>query len=478
MLFMENLNTRIRTRFAPSPTGFIHLGNLRSALYPWAFARAKQGDFILRIEDTDQDRSSQEAVDVIIEGLQWLGLDIDEGPFYQMQRLDRYQAVLQQMINSGDAYYCYMSEEELNTLRNAQIENKEKPRYNGTWRPEPGKVLPPIPNDVKPVVRFKNPLSGSVIWKDAVKGVISIANEELDDLVIARPDGTPTYNFCVVVDDLDMKITHVIRGDDHINNTPRQINIIHALGGQVPVYGHLPTVLNEQGEKMSKRNGAKSVRDYQESGYLPEAILNYLARLGWSHGDAEIFSKEQFIAWFDLENLGKSPAQYSPDKLLFLNHHYIQNGDSEDLAKRAMPFAIKEGIAFAGNDVVKGPSFVKVVDLLKARANTLIEIAQGAKLFYMDPPQHDVQSTDFIHHVQPSIVPAIQDFVGLLSASDGSKEAIAAAMKTTLGKHSLKMPALAMPIRYLMFATTQTPAIDAMMSILGKEESIKRLSII
>ena len=475
---MENLNTRIRTRFAPSPTGFIHLGNLRSALYPWAFARAKGGDFILRIEDTDQERSTQEAVDVIIEGLQWLGLDIDEGPFYQMQRLDRYQAVLQEMIQKGDAYYCYMSEDELNVLRDAQIANKEKPRYNGTWRPEPGKVLPAIPDGIKPVVRFKNPLSGNVFWKDAVKGVISIANEELDDLVIARPDGTPTYNFCVVVDDLDMKITHVIRGDDHINNTPRQINIIHALGGQVPVYGHLPTVLNEQGEKMSKRNGAMSVRDYHEAGYLPEAILNYLARLGWSHGDAEIFTKEQFISWFDLESLGKSPAQFSPEKLIFLNHHYIQNADSQDLAKRTIPFAIKEGIYFEGEQVVNGPSFVKVVDLLKARANTLIEIAQGAKLFYMDPPQHDSQSEEFIKNVPPAIHPAIQDFVGLLNDSDGSKEAIAAAMKTVLGKYSVKMPALAMPIRYLMFATTQTPAIDAMMSIIGKEESIKRLSII
>ena len=474
---MENSNMRIRTRFAPSPTGFIHLGNLRSALYPWAFARAKGGDFILRIEDTDQERSTQEAVDVIIEGLKWLGLDIDEGPFYQMQRLDRYQAVLEQMIQRGDAYYCYMTEEELNTLRDAQIANKEKPRYNGTWRPEPGKILPAVPVDVKPVVRFKNPLTGNVVWKDAVKGVISIANEELDDLVIARPDGTPTYNFCVVVDDLDMRITHVIRGDDHINNTPRQINIIHALGGQVPVYGHLPTVLNEQGEKMSKRNGAMSVRDYQEAGYLPEAILNYLARLGWSHGDAEIFSKEQFISWFDLENLGKSHAHFSPEKLIFLNHH-IQHADSEDLAKRTIPFAIKENIVFEGGQAIHGPSFVKVVDLLKARANTLIEIAQGAKLFYMDTPAHDLTSEDFVKNVQPSIYSAIQDFVGLLSASDGSKEEIAAAMKTILGKYSIKMPALAMPIRYLMFATTQTPAIDAMMAILGKEESIKRLSII
>jgi glutamyl-tRNA synthetase len=475
---MENSSTRIRTRFAPSPTGFIHLGNLRSALYPWAFARAKGGDFILRIEDTDQERSSQEAVDVIIEGLQWLGLDIDEGPFYQMQRLERYQVTLKQLIDSGKAYYCYMSEEELNTLRDAQVANKEKPRYNGTWRPEPGKKLPMIPDGVKPVVRFKNPLDGNVVWTDAVKGVISISNEELDDLVIARPDGTPTYNFCVVVDDLDMNITHVIRGDDHINNTPRQINIIHALGGQVPVYGHLPTVLNEQGEKMSKRHGAMSVRDYQEAGYMPEAILNYLARLGWSHGDAEIFSKEQFIQWFDLESLGKSPAQFSPEKLIFLNHHYIQQADSANLAQRTIPFAQKEGIIFIDGKVTQGPEFIQVVDLLKARANTLIEIAQGAKLFYMDAPVHDRHSEEFTHNVSVAIQPVINDFIELLTISDGTKESIAKAMKEVLTKHALKMPALAMPVRHLMFATTQTPAIDAMMAIIGKEEVIRRLSVI
>ena len=280
----------VRTRFAPSPTGFIHLGNLRSALYPWAFARKMGGQFILRIEDTDQERSSQEAVDVIIEGMRWLGLDIDEGPFYQMQRMERYRAVITQMLEQGLAYYCYMSEAELNALRESQMANKEKPRYNGVWRPEEGKSLPPIPADIQPVIRFKNPLSGSVVWDDAVKGRIEISNEELDDLVIARPDGTPTYNFCVVVDDLDMKITHVIRGDDHVNNTPRQINILQALGGTPPVYAHLPTVLNEQGEKMSKRNGAMSVRDYERGGYMPEAVLNYLARLGWSHGDAEVFT--------------------------------------------------------------------------------------------------------------------------------------------------------------------------------------------
>lgn len=470
------MSTRIRTRFAPSPTGFIHLGNLRSALYPWAFARAKQGDFILRIEDTDQERSTQEAVDVIIEGMSWLGLDIDEGPYYQMQRMDRYREVIAQMLEAGLAYHCYMSEEELNALRDAQMANKEKPRYNGTWRPEPSKQLPPIPEGVKPVIRFKNPLGGTVAWHDAVKGLIEISNDELDDLVIARPDGTPTYNFCVVVDDLDMKITHVIRGDDHVNNTPRQINILRALGGEPPVYAHLPTVLNEQGEKMSKRNGAMSVRDYQKAGYMPEAILNYLARLGWAHGDAEIFSKEQFVSWFDLEHLGKSPAQHNPEKLIWLNHHYIQNAESSYLARLVKPFAEIEGIEFTGETASYGPSFIQVVDLLKDRANTLIEIAQGARLFYAKAPSPDELSGEHYQKlITPEIKPVIQDFIEVISASDGTKAAIAAAFKEVLAKHGLKMPALAMPVRFLMFATTQTPAIDAVLAIMGLEEVIKRL---
>ena len=458
----------VRTRFAPSPTGFIHLGNLRSALYPWAFARKMKGDFILRIEDTDQERSSQEAVDVIIEGMRWLGLDIDEGPIYQMQRMDRYREVIAQMLKDGLAYYCYMSEDELNALRDAQMANKEKPRYNGYWRPEPGKSLPTIPEGIKPVIRFKNPIGGSVAWDDAVKGRIEISNDELDDLVIARPDGTPTYNFCVVVDDLDMKITHVIRGDDHVNNTPRQINILNALGGQAPIYAHLPTVLNDQGEKMSKRNGAMSVRDYEREGYLPEAVLNYLARLGWSHGDAEVFTKEQFVDWFNLDHLGKSPAQHNPEKLLWLNHHYLQHGDAADLAQRARPFAEKLGI-----QTESGPDFVAVVGLLKDRANTLIEIAEGAKLFYMDRPQHS--EADLEVNVPSPTHAALADFIEALKAGDGSKTAVSAAFKEVLAKHGMKMPALAMPVRYAMFATTQTPAIDAVISLIGKEETILRL---
>jgi len=333
---------RIRTRFAPSPTGFIHLGNIRSALYPWAFARAQGGDFILRIEDTDQERSSQAAVDVILQGMAWLGLDFDEGPYYQIQRMARYQEVLADMLARGLAYPCYMSVAELDALRERQLAHKEKPRYDGTWRPEPGKVLPPIPAGVLPVLRFKNPIGGVVAWDDKVKGRIEIANAELDDLVIARPApaaepgsaagaaadsaesariGVPTYNFCVVVDDIDMRITHVIRGDDHINNTPRQINILRALGHEPPVYAHLPTVLNEQGEKMSKRNGAKPVTQYRDEGYLPDAMLNYLARLGWSHGDDEIFSRQQFLQWFDLEHLGRSAAQFDEAKLRWVNAH-------------------------------------------------------------------------------------------------------------------------------------------------------------
>jgi glutamyl-tRNA synthetase len=427
-----------------------------------------KGDFILRIEDTDQERSSQEAVDVIIEGMSWLGLDIDEGPIYQMQRMDRYREVIAQMLKDGLAYQCYMSEEELNALREQQMTNKEKPRYNGFWRPEAGKQLPRPPADVKPVIRFKNPIGGSVVWDDAVKGRIEISNDELDDLVIARPDGTPTYNFCVVVDDLDMKITHVIRGDDHVNNTPRQINILQALGGSLPIYAHLPTVLNDQGEKMSKRNGAMSVRDYERDGYMPEAVLNYLARLGWSHGDAEVFTKEQFVEWFDLDHLGKSPAQHNPEKLLWLNHQYIQQADAADLAKRALPFVEKLGIK-----TDSGPDFVGVVNILKDRANTLVELAEGARMFYMDRPNHSVADRQV--NIPESVHPVIRDLIAELEAGDGSKAAVSGAFKAVLTKHGLKMPALAMPVRYALFATTQTPAIDAVISLIGIEETKQRL---
>ncbi|CCD40738.1 Glutamyl-tRNA synthetase [Candidatus Paraburkholderia kirkii UZHbot1] len=464
------MTTQVRTRFAPSPTGFIHLGNIRSALYPWAFARKMKGVFVLRIEDTDLERSTDASVDAILEGMAWLGLDFDEGPFYQMQRMDRYREVVAQMMEKRLAYHCCMSTEELDALRERQRAAGEKPRYDGTWRPEPGKVLPPIPEGVKPVVRFRNPLSGAVAWDDAVKGHIEISNEELDDLVIARPDGTPTYNFCVVVDDFDMEITHVIRGDDHVNNTPRQINILRALGGQVPVYAHLPTVLNEQGEKMSKRHGAMSVTGYRDNGYLPEAVVNYLARLGWSHGDAEIFSREQFVEWFDLEHLGKSPAQYDHDKLNWLNAHYIKQADNLRLAELAKPFLLQAGIR---EDAIDGGAPLdQAIALLKDRASTVKEIADNAAMFYREPV---IEPDAFAQQVTDAVRPAIADLRAALATVEWTKEAIAAALKATLAAHKLKMPQLAMPVRLLVAGTTHTPSIDAVLMLFGRDSVLKRL---
>ncbi|MBN3727551.1 glutamate--tRNA ligase [Burkholderia sp. Ac-20379] len=462
----------VRTRFAPSPTGFIHLGNIRSALYPWAFARSTQGVFVLRVEDTDVERSSEASVDAILEGMKWLDLDFDEGPFYQMQRMDRYREVLAQMVEKGLVYPCYMSTEELDALRERQREAGEKPRYDGTWRPEPGKVLPEPPAGVQPVLRFRNPLTGSVVWEDAVKGTIEISNEELDDLVIARPDGTPTYNFCVVVDDLDMQITHVIRGDDHVNNTPRQINILRALGGEEPVYAHLPTVLNEQGEKMSKRHGAMSVMGYRDAGYLPEAVLNYLARLGWSHGDAEIFSREQFVSWFDLEHLGKSPAQYDQAKLDWLNNHYIKEADNARLAELAKPFFAALGIDEA--TLENGAALPAVIGLMKDRASTIKEIVDGAAMFYRVPAP---DAEELAQRVTDAVKPALADLAAALKTAEWTKEAIAAALKGALAAHGLKMPQLAMPVRLLVVGTTHTPSIDAVLALLDRDAVVSRLSV-
>ena len=327
----------IRTRFAPSPTGYLHIGGARTALFSWAYARKHSGTFVLRIEDTDVERSTPEAVEAILDGMKWLKLDYDEGPFYQMQHMDRYRQVLQNMLAQGLAYHCYTSPKELDALREAQRANGEKPRYNGFWRPEPGKVLPEPPAGVAPVIRFKNPAQGVVAWTDMVKGLIEFKNTELDDLVIARADGTPTYNFCVVVDDFDMGITHVIRGDDHVNNTPRQINILEALGAPVPKYAHLSMILGDDGQKLSKRHGTVSVMQYEEDGYLPEAVINYLSRLGWSHGNDEIFSMEQFRTWFDLAHITPSSAQFNTEKLNWLNQHYIKQMDTSRLVELIRP---------------------------------------------------------------------------------------------------------------------------------------------
>ena len=458
----------VRTRFAPSPTGYLHLGGARTALFAWAYARRFGGTFILRIEDTDLERSTPEAVQAIIDGMQWLGLKHDEGPFYQMQRMDRYREVIAQMLVDGAAYHCYCSPEEVEAMRNRQRAAGEKPRYDGTWRPEPGKVLPAVPDGVKPVVRFRNPLEGDVSWDDAVKGTITISNRELDDLVIARPDGTPTYNFCVVVDDWDMRITHVIRGDDHVNNTPRQINILKALGAQLPVYGHVPMILGADGEKLSKRHGAVSVMEYPAQGYLPEAMLNYLARLGWSHGDDEIFSMAQFCAWFDLDHLTKSPAQFNPEKLAWLNNHYIKHSDNPRLAALAMPQLMRDGAKFE-----HAPALEEVIALLKDRANTVNELADAMMLFYREPKP---DATLLQQHLTDTARSALTSFAAAAQGIDWTKEAIAALIKQVITDYAMKMPQLAMPLRLLVTGQLQTPSVDAVLALFGREVVLHRLA--
>jgi len=459
------MTQKTRTRFAPSPTGFIHLGNIRSALYPWAFARSTGGDFILRIEDTDVERSSQAAVDVILEGMQWLGLDHDEGPYYQMQRMDRYKAVLAELQAADQLYPCYMSVAELDALREKQMEAKQKPRYDGTWRPEPGKTLPPVPEGVQPVLRFRNPQGGVVAWDDKVKGRIEIGNDELDDLVIARPDGTPTYNFCVVVDDIDMAITHVIRGDDHVNNTPRQINIFRALGKEPPVYAHLPTVLNEQGEKLSKRTGAKPVTQFRDEGFLPDAMVNYLARLGWSHGDDEIFTRAQFVEWFNLDHLGRSAAQFDETKLRWVNAQHLKAMADDALAPLVAAQLQKRGIA--ADDRLPA-----ICGLFKDRCDTTVALANWAAAFYADVSPSEA---DRAQHVTDAVRPAIATLAGKLADVAWDKAAIAAVIKEVLAAHSLKMPALAMPVRVLVMGTPQTPSLDAVLSLFSRETVVTRL---
>jgi glutamyl-tRNA synthetase len=465
------MTQKIRTRFAPSPTGFIHLGNIRSALYPWAFARANGGDFILRIEDTDLERSTQASVDVIIEGMEWLELGHDEGPFYQMQRMERYKEVLTQLQAKGMVYPCYMSMQELDALREQQMASKEKPRYDGTWRPEEGKVLPAIPEGVKPVLRFKTPKDGIVAWEDKCKGRIEFQNSELDDLVIARPDGTPTYNFCVCVDDMDMAITHVIRGDDHVNNTPRQIHIFEALGAAVPTFAHLPTVLNEQGEKMSKRNGAKAVTQYRDEGYLPDAMVNYLARLGWSHGDDEIFSRQQFLEWFNLDHLGRSAGQFDEAKLRWVNAQHLKAMDDVALAAKAKPFLVKAGVDAAVIDA--DDRFVRICALFKDRCETLVDLANWAKLFYTDSVERNAE--DFAKHVTEAANPILDAFAAAMETVEWNKEAIAASIKEVLKAQGVKMPVLAMPVRVLTVGTAHTPSVDAVLELLGREKILSRL---
>ena len=457
----------IRTRFAPSPTGYLHIGGARTALFSWAYARKHGGTFILRIEDTDVERSTPEAVQAILDGMAWLNLDYDEGPFYQMRSMERYKAVIQHMLAQGSAYYCYTSPAELEAMREAQRARGEKPRYNGRWRPEAGKALPEPPPGVKPVVRFKNPAQGTVIWKDMVKGYIEFDNGELDDLIIARADGTPTYNFCVVVDDWEMRITHVIRGDDHVNNTPRQINILKALGATVPQYAHLSMILGDDGTKLSKRHGAVSVMQYDEDGYLPEAVVNYLARLGWSHGDEEIFSAEQFCAWFDLDHITPSAAQFNTEKLNWLNQHYLKQTDNMRLAGLVRPRLEARGVTISA-----APELEAIITLYKERVVTLNELADAAEVFYIDlHPAKELLETQ----LSAEAIPALHELLERFKEIAWETPAINAAIKEIVDKHGLKMPKLAMPLRVMLTGQTQTPSVGEVVALFPRETVLARM---
>jgi glutamyl-tRNA synthetase len=460
--------SQVRTRIAPSPTGYLHLGTARTALYSWAYARHHGGQFVLRIEDTDVARSTQDSVEQILQSMQWLGLNYDEGPIYQMQRLERYQAVIDQMLAAGTAYLCYTSPEELNALREAQKARGEKTGYDGRWRPEPGKVLPPVPEGVKPVVRFANPIDGEVTWEDLVKGPITVGNKEIDDLIIQRADGVPTYNFAVVVDDWDMTITHVFRGDEHINNTPWQINIYRALGATLPQFGHLPVILGDDGAKLSKRRGAVAVSNYEELGYLPEAMLNYLARLGWSHGDEELFTIEQMVSWFDGSHLNKSPAQWDAAKLAWVNAHYVKTADDVRLSKLVSKHLRDRGFAVP-DDAALAPHCA----LFKDRCSTTVELADWLAMYVSDvqPPAEELAQ-----HLTDAVKPAIAALAKRLETAAWDKAGVAAAMKETLTEFGLKMPVVAIPVRLLVCGRAQTPSVDAVLALFDRDVVLKKLA--
>jgi glutamyl-tRNA synthetase len=460
---------RVRTRIAPSPTGFLHLGTARTALFSWAFARHHGGEFILRIEDTDVARSSEASVEQILASLRWLGLGYEEGPIHQMQRLGRYGEVVGQMLAAGSAYRCYTTPAELEAMREAQRARGEKTLYDGRWRPEPGKTLPTIPDGVQPVIRFRNPQGGVVTWDDLVKGPITIANHEIDDLVIVRADGIPTYNFAVVVDDWDMRISHVFRGDEHVNNTPWQINIFAALGAPLPVFAHVPIILGSDGHKLSKRRGAVSVTAYEEAGYLPEAMLNYLARLGWSHGDEELFSREQMIAWFDGGHLSKSPAQWDPAKLDWVNAHYLKALAERPLLELARSQLARRGIVAPSDDALLRASVV-----FKDRCSTGAELADWLAVVFAEVAP---RAEDLALHVTEALRPAIAMLRDRLAAADWNKAAIAAAIKETLAAHDLKMAQLAPAVRVLVCGRAQTPSLDAVLEVFERETVLRRLRL-
>ncbi|MDK4624515.1 glutamate--tRNA ligase [Kingella kingae] len=460
----------IKTRFAPSPTGYLHIGGVRTALYSWAFAKHHGGEFLLRIEDTDLERSTKESVEIILKGMDWVGLHADNANniIYQTQNFPRYKELIKQLVEQGHAYPCYCSKEELAQMRE-KAEQEGTATYDRRWRPEAGKTLPEIPAGVEPVIRFKNPLDGVTVWNDLVKGEISIPNSALDDLIIARADGTPTYNFCVVVDDFDMSITHVIRGDDHVNNTPKQINIFKALGAKIPKYAHLPMILNEQGKKISKRSGdTVAITEYEDMGILPEALLNYLARLGWAHGDDEFFNMNQFVEWFELNAISASPSRMDSKKLLWINAEHIKATDNEKLAELTLPRLQKQGVEVSGS-----LKLADVIALVKDRAQDLNALATECAYFYQKatPAEADVAK-----HWDEEAPARMQRFADKLAQLDTwTAESIHDLFKPFCDEENIKMGKLGMPLRLAVCGTAKTPSVDAVLALLGKDEVLKRI---
>ncbi|KTD31646.1 glutamate tRNA synthetase catalytic subunit [Legionella moravica] len=454
----------VRTRFAPSPTGFLHVGGVRTALFSWLYAKRHQGQFILRIEDTDRERSTQESVQAILDGMAWLGMDCDEGPYYQTDRYTRYIEVAQQFLDEGKAYRCVCSKERLESLRESQLAAKLKPRYDGHCR---NKNLPE--SDVPFVIRFKNPDSGMVSFKDEVYGDIHVDNNELDDLILVRSDGHPTYNFAVVIDDLDMNITHVIRGDDHINNTPRQINLFKALNAPIPVFAHLPMILGDDGKRLSKRHGAVGVMQFKELGILPHALLNYLVRLGWSNGDQEIFSVEEMISCFDLKNVSRGVSSFNYDKLYWLNQHY-QKSDDPDSVAQALSWHFEQ----AGIDLSKGPQLKDLVVTQAERCKSLAEMCNLSLYFYTDSIEYDDDAVK--KHLRPAILePLAALYERLKEVNDWQKDHLQECINDISAQFDMNMGKIAQPLRVAVTGTSMSPSIDMTLTLLGKQRVLSRL---
>ncbi len=455
----------VRTRFAPSPTGDLHIGGARTALFAWLFARKHQGTFILRIEDTDLERSTQESAETILEALRWLTLDYDEGPFYQTQRFDRYREVVQQLLRRQQAYRCYCSKERLEALREQQIATGQKPRYDGHCRELAVEREGPY------VIRFRNPTTGVVTFNDMVRGAITVSNDELDDLILVRSEGTPTYNFVVVVDDWDMRITHVIRGDDHINNTPRQINILRALNAAVPEYGHVPTILGSDGKRLSKRHGAAGVLEYREAGFLPEALINYLVRLGWSYGDQEIFSREEMIQYFDVHSLQRSPAAFNPEKLAWLNQHYLKTLDKTITARALAHQLEKKHIDFR-----HGPGLPEIVSMFAERAKTVVEMADNCRYFFQDADQIQYDESAVAKHLTPEVVAALTEVYTRLTVLEPWEAAgIHQTIKAVAEQKNLNLGKIAQPLRIAVTGNTVSPPIDSTLYHFGREQTLQRI---